>query len=101
MNSVERLSHDKLAEEGLYPPLEAEEAKSFPDPEKPEQVISTYFYGEHLHWDKDKAPLIVERGQDPFNDGRFKLFFLQAASGLAHFYIGYSLLVRAALARQP
>lgn len=97
MFSVERLAHEKLIDEGKFPPIEEVRTGGYPDPENPQQVISTFFYGEHLHWSEDKAAILVERERDAFEDARSKLFFLQASAGLAHLYIGYSVLARSAL----
>lgn len=101
MFSVERLAHEKLIDEGRFPAFEEITAGTYPDPENPQQVISTFFYGEHLHWGEDKAAIIQQRKEDAFEDARSKLFFLQAASGLAHLYLGYSVLISAALSNQP
>ena len=96
--SVERLVHEHLAAEGLFPALPPEEAAHYPDLEVPEQAISAYFYGEHLHWG-DKSIILDQRAEDPVNEALFLLGFLTAALGLSHVYIGYGVLIDAAIGK--
>jgi hypothetical protein len=97
--SVERLVHEYLATEGLFPALPPEEAANYPDLEIPQQAISAYFYGEHLHWG-DKSIILDQRAKDPVNEALFLLGFLTAASGLSHVFIGYGVLIDAALGKR-
>jgi hypothetical protein len=92
--SVEKLALEKLIELGEFPPLPLDELATYPDPETPEKALSTYFYGDHIHWDSG-APVLDERAKDPFHDAWFRFFFLKAASGLAHVYIGFSVIAAA------
>jgi hypothetical protein len=39
----------------------------YPDAAPPDQTISDYFYGDHLHWDS-KADVVEERERSPFLD---------------------------------
>jgi hypothetical protein len=52
----------------------------------PEQIISAYFYGEHIHWDAEKAEQIEEWARDEFTQAHFELLFLQAVTPLAMVY---------------
>jgi len=92
MHSMHRLGLEKLVEEGRLAPLPEITAGQYPDPEYPAQVISSYFYGEHLHWG-DKAPVLEKQATDPFTDARGRLFFLESAAGLSHIYIGFAVLL--------
>jgi hypothetical protein len=56
----------------------------YPDAAPPEQTISDYFYGDHLHWDS-KADVVEERERSPFLDGLFRYEFFKAAAG-RHIY---------------
>lgn len=96
--SVEKSGLLKLIELGEMPPLAPEELEQYPDPETPEKLISTYFYGEHLHWSSKggHAETLTDRGESPFDDAWFRMAFLRAAVGLAHLYLGYAVLVRQA-----
>jgi len=94
--SVERLVHEKLAAEAVFPPLTSEEAATYPDLEIPQQAISAYFYGEHIHWG-DKSVLLEQRAEDSFDEATYLLGYLKAATGLAHMYLGYAVLVGTAI----
>jgi hypothetical protein len=95
-SSVERLAVEKLIEDGEWPAIEELTTGGYPDRESPQQVISIYFSAEHFHWEEEKAKVLAERRLDAFEEARSSLFFLQAAAGLAHVYIGYSVLARSA-----
>jgi hypothetical protein len=92
MHSMHRLGLEKLVEEGTLAPLQEIAAGEYPDPEYPAQVISSYFYGEHLHWG-DKASVLEKQATDSFTDARGRLFFLESAAGLSHIYIGFAVLL--------
>ena len=61
-------------------------------------MISTYFYAEYIHWSskEDRADVLAERSDSPFDDAWYRMAFLRAAVGLAHVYLGYAVLVRQA-----
>jgi len=61
----------------------------------PEQLISGYQYGDLIHWDDDSTLLAV--ASDPFLQIKQQMAFLEAVAGLIHIYLGFSLLVRAAV----
>ncbi|HEX4838340.1 MAG TPA: hypothetical protein VFV03_07455 [Solirubrobacteraceae bacterium] len=62
----------------------------------PQTLISAYQYGDLIHWGhhRDKLEAVAD---DPFQDAHQRMQFLDAAAGLSHLYMGFSLLVRAAL----
>lgn len=62
----------------------------------PETLISAYQYGDLIHW-TDKRSVIDAVAGDPFQQAWQRLAFLEAVTGPAHLYIGFSLVVRAAL----
>ena len=61
----------------------------------PVQVISAYQYGDLIHWDDDSK--LVAVANDPLLHARRRIDFLEAVVGLAHVYLGFSLVVQAAL----
>jgi hypothetical protein len=70
----------------LYPPV----------PEQtPEQVLSAYFYGDHIHWDRHAAE-VESRSEEPLEDARYRYFFLIAILQLTAVYIPFSAVVVAA-----
>jgi hypothetical protein len=62
----------------------------------PQMLISTYQYGDLIHWGHQRS-VIEAAADDSFEQAMLRMSFLNAAAGLAHLYIGYSLLVRASL----
>jgi len=64
----------------------------------PERLIKMYNYGDLIHWGKEaEATEAVSLWQaDPFLGPYQQLNFLEAVTGLAHIYMGFSLLIRAA-----
>jgi hypothetical protein len=68
----------------------------YPDSDDPERLLSDYFYGDAIHWDK-KASVLEQRGQDPLTDAFYRHDFFNAAANFAHLYIGFAALVEAAL----
>ena len=62
----------------------------------PETLISTFQYGDLIHW-TDKRSVIEAADSDPFQRALLRMDFLEAATGLTHVYLGFSLVVRAAL----
>jgi len=64
----------------------------------PEQLISAYQYGDLIHWG-DQRSVISAASNDPFDHAWQRLAFLEAITGPIHIYLGFSLVVRAALGR--
>lgn len=62
----------------------------------PTYYLSAYRYGDLIHWDS-KREVIAAWETDPFYRHHERMAFLGAAAGLAHLYIGFSELVRAAI----
>ena len=60
-----------------------------------EELINAYFYGDQIHWG-NKRELLDQWAKDPFEDAFYRFQFLDSAGGLAHLYLGYSLLVTTA-----
>lgn len=81
----------KLRSEGRMPDGIPGEGKM-----PPKTLITAYQYGELIHWSfqRDK---IAAAATDPFEQAMLRMDFLNAAAGFAHLYMGFSLLIRAAL----
>jgi hypothetical protein len=62
----------------------------------PEQLISAYQYGDLIHWGS-KRRILETAGTDPFEEAWQRMLFLDAVGGLAHLYLGFALLLEAAL----
>ncbi|HUA10395.1 MAG TPA: hypothetical protein VMA83_00140 [Solirubrobacteraceae bacterium] len=62
----------------------------------PQTLISAYQYGDLIHWGhhRDKLEAVAD---DPFRSAHLRMQFLDAAVGICHLYLGFSLLVRASL----
>lgn len=71
----------------------------YPDSDTPERLLSDYFYGDTIHWDK-KAEVVEQREQDAVTSAFFRHDFFNAAAGFAHLYIGFAALITVALEEQ-
>lgn len=90
--SLNQVIRERLAaEEQLRAFLYVEE-------DTPAELIRIYEYGDLIHWDKRSAQ-VAAFGQDRFTESDRRLAFLDAASGLAHLYIGFAELARTAIGR--
>ncbi|GGN80125.1 hypothetical protein GCM10010112_55260 [Actinoplanes lobatus] len=90
-----RAAHGKLRAKPLKV-LSSE--KLFPDrgaigvpgdgPPYPEEIISTYNYGDLIHWGSKRQELSA-LGRTEFDSAWNQLRFLEAVGGLSHLYIGF------------
>jgi hypothetical protein len=93
LKSLNQLIRDKLvADEGLL-------AFAYKEEHSPGYLLSLYNYGDLIHWDSDKSAVVAGFEHDPFIESDRRLAYLDAASGLAHVYIGFAELARAAVGR--
>jgi hypothetical protein len=93
LKSLNQLIRDKLvADEGL-------QAFAYNEEHSPEYLLSLYSYGDLIHWDSDKSVVVAEFERDPYIESDRRLAYLDAASGLAHLYIGFAELARTAVGR--
>jgi hypothetical protein len=88
--SAEQLVRDRLARDADAGVLDYDE------PQTPKELIRTYDYGDLLHWGRERHTLEAWES-DEFLANERRLAFLAAASGLAHAYIGFAELARAAV----
>ena len=62
----------------------------------PEMLISTYNYGEDIHWDKKRDQLAAWNAS-PFDSARMRMACFNAMVGPAHVYLGFAQIVEAVL----
>ena len=67
-----------------------------PKQHPPTYYLSAYNYGELIHWDSGRETVAAWE-KDPFHQAHERMAFLEAATGLAYVYIGFSEVVRAAV----
>ncbi|MFI0192183.1 hypothetical protein ACH4PW_32155 [Streptomyces sp. NPDC017082] len=65
---------------------------------KPEALTKLFLYGDLIHWG-DGAEELDQLSSDEFNHAWNTLRYMQVVAQLSHFYLGYSLLAKAALSR--
>jgi hypothetical protein len=65
----------------------------------PEMLISTYSYGEDIHWGKQRGQ-VAAYGKSAFDSAWTRMACFEAMVGLTHIYLGFTQLVAAALAGQ-
>ncbi|WP_134768591.1 hypothetical protein [Nocardioides sp. 1609] len=82
----------RLVREGRY-----RHEGPFPGEEmSPAFLISRYNYGEDIHWGKHRDE-VDALSHDPFMASWTRMLFFDAVAGLAHTFLGFSLLVRRSL----
>lgn len=96
---LEALAFERGKDDGKLP-----EMLRAPVPEQtPEQILSVFFYGEYIHWNKwsTSAPAgaetVEEWASEPFTDAHYRFFFLTAVAQLAAIYVPFGDVVAAAL----
>jgi hypothetical protein len=88
--SLNQLLRDKLAREHQLRILD------FPEQHSPAQLLSLFNYGDLLHWGS-KRDMLATAEEDEVTGADRRLAFLNAAANLAHAYIGFGVLLEAAL----
>lgn len=65
-------------------------------PASPRELLQTFWYGDHIHWGKHRDALAAIQA-DPFFEGMWEIEARQASTEVAHFYLGFAVLLEAAL----
>lgn len=60
------------------------------------ELLQTLWYGDQMHWGKHRQALSVIQA-DPFAEAMWEMAARQASSDLAHFYLGFAVLLESAL----
>jgi hypothetical protein len=68
-----------------------------PSPAPPKELFAKLWYGGQVHWGKHRTDM-ADIQADPFDNAMWQITTRQAAVELAHFYLGYALLIETALA---
>ena len=90
--SLNQLLREKLVrDEGMA-------AFAYQEEDSPQRLLSIYNYGDLLHWG-DHSSVLQALEVDAYLEHDRRLAYLDAACGLAHLYIGFAELARAALQR--
>ncbi len=78
--------------------VEHEGWKAFENTERhsPQEVLKTFNYGDLIHWGSERDD-VLSPDEDAFRAADQRFAFLGAALGLAHVFIGFGELVRAAI----
>jgi len=87
--SLNQLLRDRLATDEQLAVLALDEEHS------PNHLLSVYDYGDLLHWDSKRENLAAWNDDD-YRSAERRLTFLACACALAHAYIGFAVLARAA-----
>jgi hypothetical protein len=81
----------RLQRDGLWGPGELPGEN-----ESPQTLISVFSYGEDIHWGSQREALAAF-DSDPFTGAWQRMNFFDSVAGLAHVFLGFSLLVESAL----
>lgn len=65
-------------------------------PAPPRQLLQTFWYGDQIHWGKQRTELSVIKA-DPFWEATWEISARQAASDLSFFYLGFAVLLESLL----
>lgn len=88
-NSLNQLLRKKLVNEHGFGVLDYEEMHA------PQYLLSAYSYGDLLHWGK-KREVVAGFETDELSAAEQRSAFLSGATGLAHLYMGFAVLAKAA-----
>lgn len=99
--TLEELIQLQLIASGEMPAHFAREDGQFestvlPSPAPPKELFAKLWYGGQVHWGKHRDDM-AESKADPFAYAMWEIATRQSAVELAHFYLGYALLVETAL----
>jgi hypothetical protein len=88
-NSLNQVLRKKLVSEHGFAVLDYEEMHT------PQFLLSAYGYGDFLHWGRKKG-VVAAFEQDELSAAEHRSAFLTGAMGLAHLYMGFAVVARAA-----
>lgn len=101
--TLEELVQERMVSDGLMPadtvgPDGKRHSAIVRAPASPRELLQTLWYGDQMHWGKHRPALSAIQA-DPFAVAMWDMAARQASSDLAHFYLGFALLLEAALDR--
>jgi hypothetical protein len=99
--ALDELAQEQMIKDGMLPatiedPDGNRVAPIVRAPASPRELLQTLWYGGQIHWGKNREPL-AEIEADPFDAGMWQISARQAGADLAHFYMGFALLVERVL----
>jgi hypothetical protein len=99
--SLEEHVQERMVVEGLMPgqstgPDGQARSMIVRDPASPMEMLRLFWYGDQIHWGKHREALAAITA-DPYDEAMWQISARQAASDLAHFYLGFALVVVTAL----
>jgi hypothetical protein len=99
--ALDELVQEKVIADKLMPPAMPDPDGNMLDPvprapAPPHELLQKAWYGGTLHWGKDRGTMAQVK-TDPFDAGMWEIWMRQAGSDLAHFYMGFALLVEQVL----
>lgn len=100
--TLEEHVQERMVKEGLMPgdtigPDGETHSAIVRSPASPRELLQTLWYGDQIHWGKHREALAVIRA-DPFWESMWEMAAREASTELAHFYLGFALLLESALA---
>ncbi len=103
--TLEEHIQERMVKEGLMPgesigPDGEPHSMVVRAPASPRELLRTSWYGGQIHWGKHREALAAIQA-DPFAEGMWEISAREASAELAHFYLGFALLVDAALDSPP
>lgn len=101
--ALEELVQERMVSDGLMPadtvgPDGRTHSAIVRAPASPRELLQTLWYGDQMHWGKHRHALSAIQ-TDPFAEAMWEMAARQASSDLSHFYLGFALLLEAALDR--
>jgi hypothetical protein len=101
--TLEELVQERMVSDGLMPadtvgPDGKTHSAIVRAPASPRELLQTLWYGDQMHWGKHRHALSSIQA-DPFAEAMWEMAARQASSDLAHLYLGFALLLEAALDR--
>jgi len=106
--ALEELIQERMVDEGLMPAQSQNPDGNWSSsivrgPASPDDLLRAFWYGGQIHWG-DQRETLSHLQRDPFEAAWSDIHARQCALELAHFYIGFAVLVRNAVGealRQP
>lgn len=99
--TLEELAQEQLIADKKMPakwrtPDGRVEADAIRGPAAPSEMLQTVWYGDQINWGKNRQALQALRA-DPVWAALWDIEARQSASGFAHFYVGFALLIESVL----
>lgn len=99
--SLDELAQERMVAEGMLPevlpmPGGAPASPIVRAPASPQEMLHTFWYGEHVHWGKRRGEYGTAMADD-WSAANWQIAARKAAVDFTHFYLGFALLIERAL----